>query len=162
MHFWWWDKLGQWWFLHLAQYQPKTGYPLWAKKTEYYADKGVVFNADLVILATQSTKRLAFFHSCPPTHVIAEVRRARMQFTTFTEWPQQLIMTSPGNPNVISEDEKDKLSWLYYAIDCSVQSWTLNVSSRPSCSVLLQLHLHVIYEFYSKNQISWDLTPGSP
>lgn len=37
--------------------------------------KGVVFNADLVILATQSTKRLAL-PRCPPTHVSAESLKA--------------------------------------------------------------------------------------
>lgn len=65
----------------------KTGYPLWAKHTQlYYADKGVVIDADLVILATQSTKRLVFFffllvffHSHPPTHGIVEVKEARMR-----------------------------------------------------------------------------------
>lgn len=32
----------------------------------YYADKGVVFRTDLVILATQSTKRLAFLRDVLP------------------------------------------------------------------------------------------------
>ena len=39
-------------------------------------------------------------------------------------------MTSPGNADVISEDEKDKFSLLRYAIDCTGQGLGLSVKAE--------------------------------
>lgn len=100
-------------FLHAAQYQPKkTGYPLWAKQTQlYYADKGVVFTADLVILATQSTKRLALFVDVLPHMELQRLRKVkRGSSSSRSDRPQQCVNTdmSRQHPCVISKEDKDR------------------------------------------------------
>lgn len=72
-------------FLHLAQYQPKKQDTLCeSNKQSYYADKGVVFSNPGNVV----NKETCFFQRRPPTRVIVEVERAKMQFGSFTEWPQ--------------------------------------------------------------------------
>lgn len=90
-------------------------------------------------------------HTCEPQRL--ESPSGDRLHSLKLEWPPAVVnVTSPGNPRVISEEEK-MFSWLRFAIDCTgrgsgivYRGSTLTFSGVPRYTLWLQLRLNVIPE----------------
>lgn len=122
-----------------------TWCPLWAKQMHLsYADKGVVFSTDLVILATQSTKKHIFLIDVLPhmhlqsftelkynsAHALTAAAddKARQMKSNLTRWEIQVFLS------VLHCWLFRSRPWDYLYVS---EVWTLDVSSRLSNSYWL-------------------------
>lgn len=90
------SKVNGCFFLHAATVSAeKNRIPFVRQQTQlYYADKGVVFTADLVILATHSTKRLALFVDVLPHMELQGLREVKCgSLSSQGDQPQQCVNT---------------------------------------------------------------------